>query len=66
MTCPLYEDERQCLFNHASSHDPGFNVLTNEEKFVYLLSNHLVISKCALTLRNILRTRLHHTSRVIV
>ena len=66
MCCPLYADERSSLFSHASSQDPDFNILSDEDKFIYLLSDDSIISKCAYTLRLILCKRLHLTSRLNV
>ena len=50
MSCPVYNKERQELLNYVSSQDPTFHVLNNNDKFVYLLSNSTVSSKCAYTL----------------
>ena len=39
MCCPLYDDVRQELFECAMKMNPVFNLLSKEEKFVYLMSS---------------------------
>ena len=39
MKCPLYATERQALFTSVQNNCRSFNLLTNEEKFVFIMSN---------------------------
>ena len=66
MCCPTYDRERRILCDFASSHDPTFNILSENDKFIYFMSNDIIINQTARTLKNILSIRNHHTSRITV
>jgi len=36
--CPLYDEERNTMFNHMSSKYPNFNDLCEEDKFISIMS----------------------------
>ena len=59
LDCSVYNDLRITLLDKASDMYPGFNDLTNSEKFKILLSERRLISFCAKTCCNIL---LRHNS----
>ena len=54
---PLYADLRQALFNEIVVLYEGFNVLNDNEKFIFLFSNEQIYSLVAKTCYNILTRR---------
>lgn len=55
--CETYETIRESLFHKACVVYPDFNVLTDEEKMIFLFSNQLMIRECAKTCWLILQRR---------
>ena len=47
--CDLYNELRQELFQTAVIHNPFFANMPNEDKFIFLFSNPLMIRLCAKT-----------------
>ena len=47
MRCTLYDDLRYELFTKASTFNYIFNVLSDEDKFIYLLSNFDIVVSAA-------------------
>ena len=55
--CKTYENIRDSLFKKACVIYPDFNILTDEEKMVFLFSNQSMIRECAKTCWLILQRR---------
>ncbi len=55
--CPLYDDLRKVMFDHAENVNPDFINMMSEEKLIFLLSNTNVTITCAKTLCDILTRR---------
>ncbi len=55
--CPLYDDLRKVMFNHAENVNPDFKNIKSEETLIFLLSNANVSIICAKTLCDILTKR---------
>jgi len=56
MICTLYDDLRYELFTKASTFNYNFNVLRDEDKFIYLLSNSDVVDSTASILNKLIAT----------
>ena len=52
--CPLYEDLQDEMFCEASQVSPYFDILNDDEKFVYLFSSTNIVKSVAKTCKDIL------------
>jgi hypothetical protein len=57
LECNMYNDLRAELFQKAFTLSSTFNLLSNQEKLIFLFSNLNMIRMCAKTCFNILQTR---------
>ena len=59
LDCPVYNDQRELLFNRVAQHIPEFYLKSNQEKLVYILNCDIipVIRICAKICNDILTTR---------
>ena len=55
--CHLYQPLRQVLFDKAKEIDANFDSMSDENKFIFLLSNDDIVRLTAKTLFLILKTR---------
>lgn len=55
--CPLYQDLREELFNQCKTVEPLFDMMNDERKLCFILSNHDVAHNSAKQLGEILRRR---------
>ena len=61
LSCPLYDDIREDLFHHVLQCNPDFNELSNEEKFVFIMSNCDITKYSAKACKLILNRRRNFT-----
>ena len=57
LKCPLYEDLQLDFFSHAFNINPGFYVLSDEEKISFLFSSKEMVKAVAKTCKDVLERR---------